>query len=109
MAAKFEVKKTANGQYMFNLKAANGQIILTSEMYASKSGAESGIAAVKANASVDTRFERRTGSSGAPYFVLLAANNQVIGKSETYSSNAAMENGITSVKENAANAVIEEV
>lgn len=109
MAAKFEIKKTKSGQYMFNLKAGNGQIILTSEMYNSKSSAENGIASVKANASADERFERKTNSAGSPYFVLLAANKQVIGKSEAYSSNSSMENGIRSVKENAASAGVEEV
>lgn len=109
MAAKFEIKKTKSSQYMFNLKAGNGQIILTSEMYNSKSGAENGVASVKTNASSDERFERRTNSKGAPYFVLVAANKQVIGKSEAYSSNSSMENGIRSVMDNAASANIEEV
>ena len=40
MAGKFEVKATKNGQFMFNLKASNGEIILTSEMYKTKNGAE---------------------------------------------------------------------
>lgn len=109
MAAKFELKKTKNGQFMFNLKSGNGKIVLTSQGYSAKSGAEKGIAAVKAGASSDGRFERKTTSKGAPYFVLLAANKQVIGKSETYSSNASMEKGIASVKENAASARVEEV
>lgn len=51
MAGKFELKKTKNGQFFFNLKAANGQIILTSEMYKSKSGAQNGIESVKKNRS----------------------------------------------------------
>ena len=36
MAAKFEIKKSANEQFMFNLKAANGEVILTSETYSPK-------------------------------------------------------------------------
>ena len=107
MAAKFEIKQASNGQYMFNLKSGNGQIILTSEMYSSKSGAENGVASVRTNAPLDERYERKTNSKGSPYFVLLAANNQVIGKSETYSSNAAMENGIAAVKSSAAEAKVE--
>ena len=50
MAAEFELKKTANGQFHFNLKAGNGEIIATSEMYGSKASAENGIESVKKNA-----------------------------------------------------------
>ncbi len=50
MAAKFELKKTTSGQFHFNLKAGNGEIIATSEMYNSKDSAKSGIESVKNNA-----------------------------------------------------------
>lgn len=108
MAGKFELKKTASGQFMFNLKAGNGQIILTSETYESKQGAENGINSVKANAPHDERFERKTASNDSPFFNLRAANNQVIGRSEMYSSEAARENGIESVKTNAPDAAIDD-
>ena len=106
MAGKFEIKESANEQFMFNLKAANGEVILTSETYRQKSSAEQGIASVKANASDDSRFERKTAKDGSPYFVLKAANGEIIGKSEMYSSVAAMEKGIASVVTNAAEAEI---
>ena len=109
MASKFEIKKATNGQYHFNLKAGNGSIILSSELYHVKSNAEHGIEAVKANAANDNRFERRTAKNGEPYFVLKAANGEIIGKSEMYSSIAAMENGIDSVKKNAADARVEDL
>ena len=47
MAGKFELKKTAVGQFHFNLKAGNGEIIATSEMYESKASAKNGIDSVK--------------------------------------------------------------
>ncbi len=50
MAAKFELKKTASGQYRFNLKAGNGEIIATSESYTTKASALNGIESVKKNA-----------------------------------------------------------
>ena len=106
MAAKFEIKESADKQFMFNLKAANGEVILTSETYRQKPLAEQGIASVRANASDDSRFERKTAKDGSPYFVLKAANGEIIGKSEMYSSVAAMENGIASVVKNAAEAGI---
>ena len=109
MAAKFEIKKGSSGQYRFNLKAGNGEIILTSESYQSKLGAERGIESVKANAPNDSRYERKTASSGQPFFVLKAGNGEPIGRSETYSSTSAMENGIESVKRNAPSAVVEDL
>lgn len=109
MAAKFEIKQASNSQYMFNLKAGNGQIILTSEMYSSKSGAENGVASVKTNAPLDERYERKTSNDGSHYFALRAANHQVIGTSQRYASAAAMEAGIASVKENAPSAIATEV
>jgi uncharacterized protein YegP (UPF0339 family) len=108
MAGKFELNTSANEKFYFNLKATNGQIILTSEMYESKSAAENGIASVQQNAGDDTRFERKTSAKGEPYFVLKAGNGEQIGRSETYSSEAAMENGIESVKTNAPDAEIAE-
>jgi uncharacterized protein YegP (UPF0339 family) len=108
MAGKFVLKKAANEQFMFNLKAGNGEVILTSELYTSKAGAENGIASVKENAPNDDRYDRRTSSSGQPYFVLKAGNGEIIGRSEMYSSTSAMENGIESVKTNAPGAETED-
>ena len=104
---KFLVKTGNDGKYYFNLTAKNGQVILSSQGYASKSGCENGIASVKTNAK-DEMFERKEAKDGQVYFVLKAANSQVIGKSEMYKSKASMENGIKSVIENAPKAEIEE-
>ena len=101
MSAKFEITKSKNEKFLFNLKAGNGEVILTSQMYEAKAGAQEGIASVKVNAPQDERFERKTSTKGEPYFNLKAANGQVIGHSEMYSSASAMENGIASVKKNA--------
>lgn len=108
MAAKFELKKAAGDQFMFNLKAGNGQIILTSETYKAKASALNGIESVKKNSVIEDRFERKETSTGQPFFVLKAGNGEIVGKSETYSSSSAMENGISSVMENAAKAEIDD-
>jgi len=108
MAAKFDLKKSPSGKHMFNLKAGNGQIILTSELYDSKQAAQNGIASVKSNAATDARYERNLSKKHQPYFVLKATNGQVIGQSEMYSDNAGMENGIASVKNNAPDAPIDD-
>ena len=109
MTGKFEIKQASNGQYHFNLKAANGSIILSSEMYTAKKGAERGIESVKTNAPNEGRYERRTGKNGEPYFVLKAGNGEVIGASELYTSTASMEIGIESVKRNAPGASVEDL
>ena len=108
MAGKFELNTSSNGKFFFNLKASNGQTILSSEMYETKSAAENGIESVKKNAADDARYDRRTASNGDPYFVLKASNGQEIGRSEMYKSTAAMENGIESVQKNGPDAAIAE-
>ena len=108
MAGNFELKTSSDGQYRFVLKASNGQAILTSELYTEKRGALNGVESVKRNAPIDERYERKTAKNGEPYFVLKASNGQVVGMSETYSSTAAMEGGIESVKKNAPDAAIDD-
>jgi hypothetical protein len=100
VAAKYELKKAKNGQFFYNLKAANGEVILTSEMYKQKEKADNGIESVKKNSPDDSLFERKIASNGQHYFVLKAGNHEIIGKSEPYSSSSAMSKGIASVKRN---------
>lgn len=104
---RFKITKGAGDQYTFNLTAANAERILSSERYKSHASAESGIAAVKANASIDTRYQRLEARDGTLYFVLKAANGETVGTSETYTSSAARETGIASVKANAPAAGVE--
>jgi uncharacterized protein YegP (UPF0339 family) len=106
MAGKFEIKTGKNGKFRFNLKASNGQVILTSESYDTRTGAESGIASVKKNATSDARFESKSAKDGSMYFVLKAANGEPIGKSETYKTKRSMESGIASVGKNAPDATV---
>lgn len=107
MAAEYEIKTAKNGKIHFNLKAGNGQIILSSEMYESKSAAMNGIESCKKNSPDDGRYERKTTDAGFR-FNLKAGNGQVIGTSETYTTAAAMENGIESVKKNGPEAKIDD-
>lgn len=106
MAAEYEIKTAKNGQFYFNLKAGNSQIILTSEMYTSKAGAQSGIESVRKNSPDDGRYVRKT--NGSFRFSLKAGNGEVIGTSESYTTAAAMENGIESVKKNGPTAVVDD-
>jgi uncharacterized protein YegP (UPF0339 family) len=105
----YEIKQTQNGKFMFNLKAANHEVILTSEVYEQKASALAGIESVRANGPDAANYELKTSSANEPYFVLKAANQQVIGKSEMYSSEAAAKNGIASVQKNCASTEIKDV
>lgn len=103
---KFEITKRKNGEFQFNLKASNGQIILSSEGYTTKTNCNKGIASVMKNGPIDERYERKEAKNGKPYFNLKATNGQIIGTSEMYESVSGRENGIESVKKNAPDAEI---
>ena len=108
MAGWFELDKSSNGQYKFVLKAGNGEIILTSELYTTKSSAENGIASVQANSPLDERYDLKDSSNGKSYFNLRAANHQVIGTSQMYATKQSRETGIASVKTNGTTTTIKD-
>lgn len=90
----------ATQYYHFVLRADNHETILTSENYATKQGAQNGIASCQANSPYDSHYERRISAANQPYFVLKALNSQIIGTSQMYSSATARDNGIASCKSN---------
>ena len=101
MAGRFVIRRSGS-QYYFILQAeGNYETLLTSERYTQKSSAEGGITSVKTNSQIDARYEKRTSSKNQPYFVLKAANGEIIGTSEMYSSTTARDNGVAAVKSNA--------
>lgn len=105
---KFSISKRRNGEYQFNLMAGNGQVILASEGYSTRVACDNGVESVRKNAPDDARYERKISTNAKYYFNLKAGNGQIIGTSELYESQAGMENGIESVKQNASNASIVE-
>ena len=109
MAGTFEIFKDRAGEYRFRLKAGNGQIVLASEGYKSKKSVTGGVASVQKNCQDSARFIRTTTATGKFRFNLKAKNNQVIGTSESYDSEAARDNGIESVARAATGATIVEV
>lgn len=100
MAGWFELSKSSDNQFRFVLKAGNGETILTSELYKTKSAAENGIASVQTNSPLDERYEHKTAANGKFHFNLKAANHQVIGSSQLYATAQSRETGIASVKHN---------
>ena len=103
---RFELKTSTNGKFHFNLKSANGETILSSELYNSRNAAETGIESVKENAEDPNRYERKLNKNEEPYFVLKAANGEIIGTSEVFSSETMLENTISAVMKSAPTAVI---
>jgi len=98
--SKYSLFTGKNNQYYFNLKAGNHQIILQSEGYKAKQSAINGIESVRENSLIDAQYERKAADNEETYFVLKAKNGEIIGVSETYSSNQMMEKGLKSVKAN---------
>ena len=119
---KFVIKTVATG-YKFDLKAGNGEVIATSEVYTTEAACKNGIESVAKNAPVagvedqtvegfeavkHPKFEMYTDKAGEFRFRLKATNGQIIAVSEGYTSKAGCENGIESVKKNAVDAEIVE-
>lgn len=119
---KFVIRKTATG-IKFDLKAGNGEVIATSEVYSSESACRNGIASMQKNAPVagvedqtvegfaavkHPKFEVYTDKAGEFRFRLKATNGQIIAVGEGYKKKASCMNGIESVKKNAVDAKIVE-
>ena len=98
---KFVVTVRKNGEFQFNLKATNGQVILTSEGYTKKESCLNGIESVRKNGPIEDRYEIKVAKNGKPFFNLKATNGQVIGSSQMYANEKNMLNGVASVKKNA--------
>ncbi len=120
---KFVIKKTNTG-VKFDLKAGNGEVIATSEVYTTDAACKNGIESVKKNAPVaavedqtvegyatekNPKFEVYTDKAGEFRFRLKATNGQIIAVSEGYTAKASCMNGIESVKKNAPDAAVEVV
>lgn len=111
----FDVLEANNGDFYFNLKAANGEIIGTSELYASKSNAERGARTVRALVRLANegktqpaprreRFEIFTGEDNKSYFRLRAGNGEILLGSQGYTAKSSAKSGIASVQANGADA-----
>ena len=119
---KFVIRNVNTG-IKFDLKATNGQVIATSEVYNAKASCIKGIESVKKNAPIANvenqtvenyetvthpKFEMYQDKAGEYRFRLKARNGEIIATSEGYTTKAACENGIESVKKNAPEAEIVE-
>ena len=120
---KFVIKTVKTG-IKFDLKAGNGEVIATSEVYTTMAACKNGIESVRKNAAVakmedqtvenfetvtNPKFEMYTDKAGEFRFRLKARNGEIIAVSEGYKAKASCLNGIESVRKNAPEAdVVEE-
>ena len=117
---KFVIKNTKTG-IKFDLKATNGEVIATSEVYTTEAACRKGIASVQRNAPVANiedqtvegyatekhpKFELYTDKAGEFRFRLKATNGEIIAVSEGYKAMASCKNGVASVQKNAVDSPI---
>ncbi len=116
---KFVIKETSTG-VKFDLKAGNGEVIATSEVYTSDSACRNGIESVRKcceggieDQTVENfetvkhpKFEVYTDKAGEFRFRLKARNGEIVATSEGYKAKASCLNGIESVKKNAPDAEV---
>jgi len=119
---KFVVKEVKSG-FKFDLKAGNGEVIATSEVYTTEAACKKGIESVKKNAAIagvedqtvegfekvkHPKFEIYEDKGGEFRFRLKASNGEVIAQSEGYKAKASCKNGVESVVKNAPEAEVVE-
>jgi uncharacterized protein YegP (UPF0339 family) len=90
----FDLWKDAGGKWRFELIASNGEGLLNSQGYSSRTAALTGLLSVLDNGGSVAQYDVKTASNGQTYFNLLAANRSVIGTSETYVSDANARAGV---------------
>ena len=117
---KFVIKETANGGFKFDLKAGNGEVIASSQIYKSEKACRTGVESVRNNALAEVedqtvenfevkkhpKYEMYTDKRGEIRFRLKAKNGEIIATSEGYKKKASALNGIESIKRNAPEATV---
>ena len=121
MAGKFEIKTTDSGKFRFNLKAGNGEVIASSQLYASLATCKGGVESVKkiaADAKIEDqtaegfetvtnlKFEVYTDKAGEVRFRLKARNGEIVATGEGYAAKSGCLKGIESIKKNAPDAKV---
>ncbi len=108
LKSKFQIYQSGN-EYRFRLLSRNGRRILAGEAYTTKQNCLKGIYSVQKNAQEDKCFEKKKSSNGKFYFVLKAANGEIIGSSQMYASNSGRNTGICMLKTNVFEAIVEDI
>ena len=107
--SKFVITKKNSGEFQFYLQSGNGQTLLSSESYLTKTSCENAIFSVRTNLRDASKLVSIITIDGKAYFNLKAINERVLGTSELYENQSAMLNGIELLKTYAPFAQIEDL
>ncbi|MDG1286258.1 MAG: YegP family protein [Rickettsiales bacterium] len=98
---KFTLFTGKNGEFYWNLKAGNGEVIGKSEGYTTKAAAMNGIESTRKNADDEGKYEMKEAKNGKFHWNLKAGNGQIILSSQMYETKSGAENGTKSTMKNA--------
>jgi len=105
---KFVIIRESSGGFQFYLKAANGETLLSSDTYLTKTSCENGIFSVKNNLRDASKLVRHIMEDGKAYFNIKAINERILGTSEIYENQLLMLAGLEAFKFYAPSAIIED-
>lgn len=97
--AKFEIFKGLDSKFYFHVRALNGEIVIQSQSYSSRTSALNGAISVNTNGGDATKYTVLPAADGQYYFTLKAANGAIIGRSETYSTKSNAQRAVSGVVE----------
>lgn len=106
MSSQFEFYKDKHSEFRFRLVAANGDTLLSSDVYTSKLGCAKGIQSVRINSANPDNFVKESTENNQHRFSLISSNGRVLATSQNYATVAAYDSGIASVARLAGDASI---
>lgn len=105
----FDLKQSdKNQEYYFTLRLDDGNAIVTSQGYKAKSSAKNGIESVKKNGAAG-RIELKEGSSGKPFFNIIATNGQIVGTGRQFATVEERDAAVEAIKSSVADATVNEI
>jgi len=106
-STKFQIIRGENEKYYFSLRDGDGDIILRSEGYTVRAGAEKGIDMVKLSVYQDEKFKRKISTDGKFYFDIVSVDGNILVTSKLFDTLEACQSGIETVKDLVLKASIE--
>lgn len=96
--ARVDVAAGETGKFHFNFHAKNGQIVLSSEAYATEAAAFNGAFAVQVEGQAAAAYTLKQNAAGGFFFTVKAQNGEVIGTSQQYTTKASAEAGMAALR-----------
>jgi hypothetical protein len=85
----YELKRSVDGKYVFNLKGEQHEVLLTSHPFPKKTEALAAIETMRRSGASESSFELKRAVTGNPFFVLKSERDEVLGRSEFFGSESA--------------------